>query len=307
MCASILAMPLTPSPAVLRAADLLHHLASHPAQRFTVSELARHVGLARATCDTVLLALSERGFVRRDAALRYELGPACIVVGDAARQANPALRTAAEHAEALARRESAVTAVSIRDGEETRVANVFDFGPPLALRARVGEAIQLVPPFGASFVAWDDEAGIRWWLDRADPPLSPSEAARYRAALDAVRRRGFSVTRMTARQPVLIEALERLVGDGDVDDARRARDEAVRQMTHSEYLAGELDLDGTMRVAQVSAPVFEADGRIGASIMLLGPTHEVTAGEIAELGARVLAAASAATAAVSGAEGRSPR
>jgi DNA-binding IclR family transcriptional regulator len=296
-------MPLTPSPAVLRAGDLLHHLASRPAQRLTVSELARHVGLPRATCDTLLLALSERGFVRRDAELRYELGPACVVVGDAAREANPALRAAAEHAEALARRESAVTAVSIRDGEETRLTNVFDFGPPVALRARVGEAIQLVPPFGASFVAWDDDAGITRWLDRADPALSASYAARYRAALDAVRGRGFSVTRVTARQPILIDALERLAGDGDVDAARGARDEAVRQMAHSEYLAGELDPEGAVRIAQVSAPVFEPGGRVGASIMLLGPSQEVTADEIAELGARVLAAASAATAAVRGSTG----
>lgn len=300
MVASILAMPLAPSPAVVRAADLLHHLASHATQRFTVSELARQVGLPRATCDTLLLALSERGFVRRDSSLRYELGPACIVVGDAARTANPALRAAAHHAEALARTQSSVAAVSIRDLEDTRVASVFDFGPPLGFRARVGEAIQLVPPFGASFVAWDDEPGIRTWLDRADPPLSSTETEHYREALDAVRRRGFSVTVVTARQPVLIEALERLADDRNLDAARRARDEAVRQMTHSEYLAGNIDFDGTVRIAQVSSPVFEPDGRVGASIMLLGPTHEVTAGEIAALGERVARSAAAATSDVHG-------
>ena len=65
----------------------------------------------------------------------------------AARAANPALRAAAHHAEALARAQSSVTAVSIRDRDETRVSDVFDFGPPLGFRARVGEAIQLVPPF----------------------------------------------------------------------------------------------------------------------------------------------------------------
>lgn len=294
-------MPLASSPAVVRAADLLHHLASHATQRFTVSELARQVGLPRATCDTLLLGLAERGFVRRDASLRYELGPACIVVGDAARTSNPALRAAAHHAEALARQQSSVAAVSIRDRGDTRVANVFDFGPPLGFRARVGEAIQLVPPFGASFVAWDDESGIRTWLERADPRLSSAETEHYREALDAVRRRGFSVTLVTARQPVLIEALERLADDRDLDAARRARDEAIRQMTHSEYLAADIDFAGTVRVAQVSSPVFESDGRVGASIMLLGPTHEVTAGEIAALGEEVARSAAAATSDVHGA------
>jgi DNA-binding IclR family transcriptional regulator len=171
-------MPLAPSPAVVRASDILHHLARHPTQSFTVSELARELGVPRATCDTLLLGLAEGGLVRRDPALHYALGAACIVIGDAARSANPALRAAAEHAEALARARSSVTAVAIRDRHETRVTNVFDFGPPLAFRARVGEAIQLVPPFGASFVAWDTEAGVGTWLDHAVPPLSAEEGER---------------------------------------------------------------------------------------------------------------------------------
>jgi DNA-binding IclR family transcriptional regulator len=107
--------------------------------------------------------------VRRDAALRFELGPACIVVGDAARASNPALRAAARYGEALARAQSSVTAVSIRDRGQTRVSDVFDFGPPLGLRAHVGEAIQLAPPFGASFVAW---------MTREDPDVArPSRPA----------------------------------------------------------------------------------------------------------------------------------
>jgi DNA-binding IclR family transcriptional regulator len=288
-------MPLTPSPAVVHAADLLHHLARHPTHRFTVSELAREVGLPRATCDTLLLGLAEGGLVRRDATRRYELGPACIVVGDAARAANPALRAAAERAEALARARSSVVAVAIRDQEETRVANVFDFGPPLGFRARVGEAIRLVPPFGASFVAWDDGAGIRRWLDRADPPLSAEEERHYRAALDAVRRRGYSITLVTARQPTLIEALERFADEGDEDDVRRVRDEVTRHMTHSEYLAAELDPDALLRVAQVSAPVFQPDGDVGASIMLLGTTQDLTAREVDAIGRQLADAAAAAT------------
>jgi len=287
-------VPLTPSPAVVRATDLLHHLARHPTRRFTVSELARQVGVPRATCDTLLLGLAEGGFVRRDASLRYELGAACILVGDAARVANPALRAAAEQAEALAHARASVVAVSVRDQEETRVASVFDFGPPLGFRARVGEAIRLVPPFGASFVAWDDEAGIRRWLDRADPPLSRADERHYRAALEAVRRRGYSLTLVTARQPTLIEAFQRLADEGG-NDARRARDDAARHMAHTEYLATALDPDALVRVAQVSAPVFEPDGAVGASIMLLGPAHDLTAAEAEGLGGEVAAAAAAAT------------
>lgn len=287
-------MPLAPSPAVLRAADALQQMARRPLHRWSVSELAREIDVPRATCDTVLRALAEQGFVRRDGELRYTLGPACIAVGDAARSANAALRAAAPHAETLARSLGGFSAVTIRERDETRVTDVFDFGPALGFRARVGEAIQLVPPFGASFVAWDDDEAIAAWLARAEPPLSADEVRQYRAALDTVRRRGYSVTLMTARQPTLIDALERL-RDGDAV-AQRERDEAVRHIAHSEYLPAEIDADATIRVAQISSPVFEPDGRVGASIMLLGPAHDVTATDIADLGRWVRDAADRATA-----------
>jgi DNA-binding IclR family transcriptional regulator len=287
-------MPLLPSPAVMRAGDVLALMAAHPTRAFTVSELARHAGIPRATCASLLLGLAEGGFVRRSAELRYELGLACIVVGDAARAANPALRAAAVHAEALAGAQSCVVAVTMRDGDETRVANVFDFGPPFGVRPRVGDAIALVPPFGASFVAWDHESHIQAWLDRAQPPLNTAEVARYRAALDAVRRRGYSVTVGSGRPRDLAAALEKLLPDADAEDALRMREEAIRQVTHSEYLAADLDPEGTVRLTQISAPVFEPSGDVAASIMLLGPSHDVTPAEITALGDLVLAAAARA-------------
>src|SRR5437763_17033039 len=136
-------MAITPSPAVVRAGDLLGHLAEQPTRSLSVSELARSLDIPRATCDSLLLALAVRGYVRRDGALRYGLGPACIALGDAARTANPVLRSSVTHAEALARRLSGVTAVSVRDGSETRVVSVADFGPPFGVRPRVGDSIAL--------------------------------------------------------------------------------------------------------------------------------------------------------------------
>ncbi len=305
-------MPLAPSPAVIRAADVLLALAAHPTRPFTVTELARRVGIPRATCSSLLLGLAERGFVRRDAALRYELGQAGIVLGDAARAANPALRAAGLHAEALARAQSCVIAVTIRDGVQTRVASVFDFGPSFGIRPRAGDAIALVPPFGATFVAWEDEAQVRAWLQRADPPLTQAEVKRYHQALAAVRRRGFSITVSPGRQPELATALERLLGDQSPDDPAPARDEAIRVVTHSEYLTSELDPRGSIRLTQVSAPVFQPDGdgelggpaglggKVAASIMLLGPSHDLTVSEITGLGELVLGAANRATGEIGG-------
>ena len=52
---------------------------------------------------------------------------------------------------------------------------MFDNGPPIGFRARAGESIQLVVPFGATFVAWSDANDVQSWLGKADPPLSADE------------------------------------------------------------------------------------------------------------------------------------
>jgi DNA-binding IclR family transcriptional regulator len=270
-------------------------MAERPTHAFSASELARLADIPRATCNSVLLGLTASRLVRRDEQLRYELGPACIVLGDAARVANPALRAAAVHAEALARSQAAVGAVSMRDGAETRVAHVFDFGPPFGIRPRSGDAIELVPPFGASFVAWDDDDGVTAWLDRVDPPLTAAERDRYLAALASVRRRGYSVTVASDRQADLAAALERLAREPDLDDALERRDQAIRAIAHGDYLAAEIDPEGAARLIQISAPVFDSTGHAAASIMLLGPDHALTADEIAGAGQLVRSAADRAT------------
>ena len=300
-------MALNPSPGVVRAGDLLALLAARPTHAFSASELARLADIPRATCNSLLLGLAVNGFVQRDADLRYELGPTCIVLGDAARVANPALRAAAVQAEGLARAQGGVTAVSMRDGDETRVAHVFDFGPPFGMRPRAGDSIRLVPPFGASFVAWDDDDGVRDWLARVEPPLTADELDRYRHALEVVRHRGYSVTVASDRQASLAAALERLAREPDLDDARANRDRAMSEIAHGDYLAAEVDPEGTARLTQISAPVFEPGGRATASIMLLGPSHELTAEEIAGLGELVRAAADRATADAGGTPPRGDR
>src|SRR6478672_7781134 len=102
-------MPITPSPAVERACDVLRHLARHPDETFSVSALAKELTIPRATCDAILQGLAEGAFVTRDDDLRYRLGPSCIAVGDAARLANSSLRATAAEAEHLARGLAAFT------------------------------------------------------------------------------------------------------------------------------------------------------------------------------------------------------
>jgi DNA-binding IclR family transcriptional regulator len=294
-------MPITPSPAALRACEVLEHLAAHPEESFTVSELARRLGIPRATCDAVLMALAARGFVTRgEPDLRYTLGPSAVAVGDAARVAGALPAAASPVAEELARATRTCVALVTRDGAQTRVERVFDHGPAFGVRARVGESVPLVPPFGAVFVAWDPEPLVERWLDRAPGALTPEERGRYRVALAAVRARGFSVGVADAR-PDLAGILEELLERPDAEDSLRARDAAIHQITHSEYLAVALDGDTLHRVNQMSAPVFDRHGHVAVALMVLGPNHGRTADDVVALGGRLLRAACDVTMRIGGA------
>jgi DNA-binding IclR family transcriptional regulator len=295
-------MPITPSPAVLRACDLLRYMAEHPSRSFGVSELARAVAVPRATCDAILQALAEQRFVTRSADdRRYELGPGSIELGEAAKIANPALGAARAEAQRLAQSLGACVAVSVLDGPTVRVVEVFDFAPLFAVRARVGQSIPLVPPFGAVFAAWSDEDG-QAWIGRAGDSLEPGERDAYRRALAAIRRRGYSVSVWTPR-PALEYTFETLVGSPETEDERQARDELIREAMHSAYLPVELDAEQAVRVGQISAPVFDRMGRVMVSLLVPGPDREITRSELRVLAGRLVEAATRAT---SVAGGRAP-
>lgn len=292
-------MPINPSPAVLRAADVLEHLAARPGEAFSVSELAREVGMPRATCDAVLLALAERALVdRREPDLRYVLGPACIGLGDAARAGGSLLARVAPIAEVLARETGTCVALSSVDSAEQRVEQVFDHGPAFGLRARPGEAVPFAAPFAAVFVAWAARTEIDAWLDRAGD-LTAEERERYLAALAAVRERGYAVAVANVR-PDLQVILERLVDRPDAEQDLRERDAVIREITHSEYLPLEIASDAPLRVNQMSAAVFDATGRAVVQVMVLGPTYDLTRAEVDALGERLVAATTSATERIGG-------
>ena len=103
----------------------------------------------------------------------------------------------------------------------------------------------------------------------------------------------------------LAAALERLLGDETpAGRTRRTRAAAIRTVTHSDYLAAELEPPSRTRLTQISAPVFLPDGEVVASLMVLGPGHEVTAAYVAALGEAVAAAAAQATQELGGAPRR---
>jgi len=282
-------MPVTPSPAVLRAGELLGHLARHPSDAFSVSELARTFEFPRPTCDSILQALAHHAFVVRRPDLRYELGVGCLTLGDAARAASALLRAASVEADGLSRALGLSAATSVRVGGEVRVVEAFDVGAPFSFRVRAGESVPLVPPFGAVFVAWDEDDAEQWLRQ------APDDRSRWQRALDCIRERGYSVSLHTERQADLERNLELLAQQPDALEGQRERQELIHALQHSEYLPTELDGD-TLRLASLAAPVFDGAGRVAASLQVLGPNYELTNEQVRKLGEEVTRAAQRASA-----------
>jgi DNA-binding IclR family transcriptional regulator len=285
----------------MRAGEMLAFLAERAPDPYSVSEIARAIDLPRATCDSILLALAEQGLVvRRDPDLRYTLGPACVSLGDAAR-GDHGLVAARPAAQDLAVTTRSCVAVVVRRGPEARVAEVYDRGPAFGLKTSIGQAVPLAAPFGAVFAAWASSNDVDEWLEHSRESMSDDERDRYHAALAAVRERGYSVTVSDASHIDFARAMDALAAEPDAADVLRRRDELMREIVHTEYLPATIDATGTVRVSQMSAPVFDHTGGVSVALMVLGPPYEITATEIGALGAQLRAAAERATTHLAGA------
>ena len=69
------------APAVGRSIDILELLADRPSEALTLSEIARLLQLNKASCHTILVALTDRHYLTKDERDKtYRLGPAVLTL-----------------------------------------------------------------------------------------------------------------------------------------------------------------------------------------------------------------------------------
>src|ERR1700754_4704945 len=94
-----------PALSATRALAVLDFLAARPGEAFTLSDLARGLGINVSSTYSILYALETAGYVERDPRdKRYGLGIVPIVVGHVALEAHPVVQRGREVAEELAER-----------------------------------------------------------------------------------------------------------------------------------------------------------------------------------------------------------
>lgn len=279
-----------PSPAVERVVAVLNFLAAHPDEGFTLSELARHLDLNKATAHSMLNALTDAGYVlRHPSRLTYTLGPALIGLGNAAAGSSPAVDFARDEMRALAERFELECLATTALGDEMVI--VARSGVP-GLRTidelvQVGRRLPLVPPLGTVFKAWAPDAEIERWLALMGRTASDEELERYRAGLLAARGRGYVVGLEADPRATLGRALAQLADDERATRVRQVVESLIDELGHEDYILVDLRPDATYLLNHTVAPVFGADGEVVLALSLFGFRGRITGRDVERHG-RVL-------------------
>jgi DNA-binding IclR family transcriptional regulator len=281
------------APAVERSIAVLNFLATHPDDRYTLSEIARATVLNKATLHAILGALTESGFVLREEERKtYGLGPALVALGGAAVEANPAVQLALPHMEALSNELGLDCVASTAIEDQIVILTRASSRRPFGIEVEPGQRLPLAPPLGTVFVAWSTQGEIDRWLAKVGPKASNADIQRYRQAVDTVRARGYSLG--LGGEPVPKE--ER--------NSKRPRtlEDNVRSIRVDEYALIELDHSSTYRLNHIGAPIFDNNGRVTLAMFLIGFQGDIAAGEVPRYAERLRYACTAVTENIGGRE-----
>lgn len=208
-------MPVQPSPAVLRAIEMLRIVAEDPERGWTLSELSRAVDAHPSSCQTIVLALVQGGVLqRRVARSTYNLGPTLIALGDRARRSIDLLELAEPELITLRDRYDASSMLGMVSGASIIATSVWPARQPMGFGVVPYLATPFRAPYGLVYVAWDSAESIDAWLRRGQPEITATRIRALRSDLALVRARGWSATLRTGKGASGF----REVGDVGLDD-----------------------------------------------------------------------------------------
>ncbi|MCF2527816.1 IclR family transcriptional regulator [Yinghuangia soli] len=289
----------SPSPPTDRVVGVLELLAGRPSHAFSLSDIARALGMSKATCHAVTASLASADYlIRNPLDKTFTLGPALVAAGRAAELSYPAVHLAQAEAVALAEELGMEATAAIRsEGHLVIVAHAGGAATgPAAGAARIGRRIPLAPPFGGVFVAWADDEVVAEWAARTEGPAARGPLL---DSLAAIRARGYSVERLTPAGVRLRHALAELSDDPLAEGLQPMVMALLAELRQAEYLPGDLDGPGRYPVSALSAPVFDADGGTQMNLSVQ-PHREMAAKDVERVGRRLLRGCTRITQAVGG-------
>lgn len=262
-----------PSPSVDRVVRILDYLTTHPGTGYTLSELARRLGLSKTTVHRALTALCDRALVvRNPVSNEYRLGLALVPMGAAAERSWPALAVARTEIQRLAAEYDAEAMIVAPAHEDLVIVARAGLPGPNSSPSAEGQRKSFVPPIGVSMVAWSDDDAVEAWLARVED-ATDAERENLRAAIAHFRRRRYAVALWGADG----EHYREIHADEDPRAPQGLGE--LRQILASlnqdyQFVASEDDLPATTRMVSITAPVFGPDGILLFTIAVVLDHHD---------------------------------
>jgi len=256
------------SPGVKRMAAVLDFMADHPGQAFALTDLVRALRLSRATCHALLTGLVEVGYLYRTSEKTYVLGPALATIGRVAGEHFSPLQIAKPEMRRLADQFDVVCSAMFIEADSIvsreRAASASHVGYSLPVGTRIRLRPRSMPVFFASAPA---EAAA--FLDEA--AATPAQRSVAEAVMAFVRMHGFSVLVRTLGAEAEPDAPTVSGEDGDFP-----------VVTVDHVAPGE-----TYALSSLTAPVFDARGRVEFVVGLMGFHGTMTGEQIFAAGAQL--------------------
>jgi DNA-binding IclR family transcriptional regulator len=279
------------APAVRHAARIVQVLADSPRAEFTLSEISRSVGLNKTSCLSILASLTEAGsVVKHPGTLRYSIGPVHIGLGFAASKRYDFIDVARVELDRLCQEDGLYWDLGTLSGMEMMVLATSESRPPL-LTWELGKRFALTPPIGFVFICWSAPELAEAWLRQAVRDAGTNKLEEFRAALEATRRRGFSVGIESTKQAKVLTVLGYLGEHGEnsklADEARALLDDVALD----EFLLGDIEPEQSYGVSFLSAPVADDEGMVIASVTIGGFSAPLSGHELSERGEALVSCA----------------
>jgi DNA-binding IclR family transcriptional regulator len=289
-----------PSPQTDRIVTLVNLLATHPDEGFTLSEIARRLGVSKATCSPMLVALTSAGFlVRHPARKTYRLGPALISAGQAAAAGFPALEAARPVLLELSDQLGVIGMAVAPAGDRLRLVDLAWDPRRHAPTLRVGQELPFRPPWGSVFVAWGTPEDVAAWVMRADDPSVSVD--QYRDALAVTRRRGYTVELQAETRGRVRELAEALAGAVSERDRESLVERLLVEVSDRDQPLLAWPVSGRdYNVGAIDAPVFDEQGSVTLALSAGSFEGSLTGDEVVHVGERLRTAASEITASFGG-------
>lgn len=259
---------MKPAQSAARALAVINYMTVHPRMAFTLSELSTALSVSPASMSAVLLALSDSGYLTRDARHRtYMLGPALVAAGHGASERHPVIEAARPELVRLASFGSECVG-SAAVGGDLMILAIEGRPSGRTRESWIGQRIPLMPPFGQVFLAWATESEVDEWMGRLSPDGREVLRSELLQSLGEVRQRGLTIGLRNDPVEQVVELVHR-TSSGASPALREELEQLIPHQTVN-YALHEIESNERYDVANLAVPVFGPEGSVVFAMTLTG-------------------------------------